>query len=150
MRVVIQRVKQASVEVNNKLISSIDKGLLILLGIEDADSFEDVDWLCNKICQLRIFNDPEGVMNCSIKDIDGDVIVVSQFTLHASTKKGNRPSYIKAAKAEIAIPHYEAFVKNLENRLNKKIGTGIFGADMKVGLVNDGPVTILIDSKIKE
>lgn len=150
MRVVIQRVIQASVEVNKEIISNIDKGLLILLGIEDADTSEDIDWLCNKISQLRIFNDSDGVMNYSIKDVNGDVIVVSQFTLHASTKKGNRPSYIKAAKPEIATPLYESFVEKLENTLGKKIGTGIFGADMKVSLINDGPVTITIDTKNKE
>ena len=127
--------------------SEIKKGLLVLLGIEDADTQEDIAWLCRKIVGLRIFNDAEGVMNLSIKDVDGDAIVVSQFTLHASTKKGNRPSYLKAAKPEVSIPLYEAFVNQLENELGKKVGTGEFGADMKVSLLNDGPVTIIIDSK---
>ncbi|MEE9362980.1 MAG: D-aminoacyl-tRNA deacylase [Cellulophaga sp.] len=149
MKVVIQRVSKASVTVEGKVISEIEKGLLVLVGIENADSKEDIEWLCRKILNLRIFNDVEGVMNTSLLDSNGDLIVVSQFTLHASTKKGNRPSYIKAAKPEIAIPIYEAFVKQLETGLNKNIGTGIFGADMKVELQNDGPVTIVIDSKNK-
>ena len=150
MRTVIQRVSKASVTVEGKIVSNIEKGLLVLLGIEDADSDEDVVWLSRKISNLRIFNDAEGVMNKSLLDIDGDAIVVSQFTLHAATKKGNRPSYIKAAKPEIAIPLYEAFVAQFEEDLGKKVGTGIFGADMKVDLLNDGPVTIIIDTKNKE
>jgi D-tyrosyl-tRNA(Tyr) deacylase len=150
MKAVIQRVSKASVTVDHKMISSIKNGLLILLGITNDDSIEDIKWLSNKIINLRIFNDKHGIMNESILDNDGEIIVVSQFTLMASTKKGNRPSYIKAAKPEIAIPIYEKFVEQLENDLNKKIGTGIFGADMKVELLNDGPVTISIDSKQKE
>jgi D-tyrosyl-tRNA(Tyr) deacylase len=150
MKAVIQRVSKASVTVDYKMISSIKNGLLILLGITNDDSIEDIKWLSNKIINLRIFNDKHGIMNESILDNDGEIIVVSQFTLMASTKKGNRPSYIKAAKPEIAIPIYEKFVEQLENDLNKKIGTGIFGADMKVELLNDGPVTISIDSKQKE
>ncbi|MEJ4087723.1 D-aminoacyl-tRNA deacylase [Galbibacter orientalis] len=147
MRIVIQRVTEASVTIEGKVKSEIKKGLLVLLGIEDADTQEDIAWLCRKIVGLRIFNDAEGVMNLSIKDVDGDAIVVSQFTLHASTKKGNRPSYLKAAKPEVSIPLYETFVNQLENELGKKVGTGEFGADMKVSLLNDGPVTIIIDSK---
>ncbi|MDD5149871.1 MAG: D-aminoacyl-tRNA deacylase [Flavobacterium sp.] len=147
MRVVIQRVSQASVTIDSKIVAEIQNGLLVLLGIEDADSQEDINWLCQKIANLRIFGDENEVMNLSVKDIDGDIIVVSQFTLHASTKKGNRPSYIKAAKPEIAIPLYENFLKKLETELGKKVQTGVFGADMKVALLNDGPVTILIDSK---
>ncbi|WP_421823635.1 D-aminoacyl-tRNA deacylase [Flagellimonas oceanensis] len=150
MRTVLQRVSKASVTVDGKVISSIENGLLVLLGIEDADNKDDIDWLTNKVLNLRIFNDEDGVMNRSVTDIDGDIIVVSQFTLHAQTKKGNRPSYIKAAKPDVAIPMYEAFVKVLEQRLGKKVGTGIFGADMKVELLNDGPVTITIDTKNKE
>lgn len=150
MRAVIQRVSKASVIVEGKLISEIAKGLLILLGIEDADSQEDITWLSHKIVNLRIFNDEEGVMNKSLLDINADAIVVSQFTLHAQTKKGNRPSYIKASKPEIAIPLYEKFVEQVETDLGKKVGTGIFGADMKVALLNDGPVTIVIDTKNKE
>ncbi|MEL4307963.1 D-aminoacyl-tRNA deacylase [Joostella sp. CR20] len=150
MRVVIQRVTEASVTIEGKVKSAIEKGLLILLGIEDADTQEDIDWLCRKIVGLRIFNDAEDVMNLSLKDVDGDAIVVSQFTLHASTKKGNRPSYLKAAKPNVSIPLYEAFVKKLEAELGKTVGTGEFGADMKVALLNDGPVTITIDSKNKE
>lgn len=150
MRAVIQRVSRASVTVEGKLISSIDDGLLVLLGIEDADGSEDKEWLSKKIANLRIFNDDEGVMNRSILDVDGDIIVVSQFTLHAQTKKGNRPSYIKAAKPDVAIPMYEAFVQKLEEDLGKKVGTGVFGADMKVELLNDGPVTIVIDTKNRE
>ncbi|WP_339666603.1 D-aminoacyl-tRNA deacylase [Maribacter arcticus] len=149
MRVVIQRVTKASVTVDEKQISAIESGLLILVGIENLDSQEDIDWLSNKIVNLRIFNDDQGVMNNSLLESNGDVIVVSQFTLHASTKKGNRPSYINAAKPETAVPIYEAFVKALELKLGKKVGTGIFGADMKVELLNDGPVTIIIDSKNK-
>jgi len=150
MKAVIQRVSRASVTIDSKIEAEIQKGLLILLGIEDADSQEDIDWLVGKIINIRIFDDANHVMNLSIKDIDGDCIVVSQFTLQASTKKGNRPSYIKAAKPEIAIPLYENFVNKLESELGKNIQTGIFGADMKVELINDGPVTIVIDSKNKE
>ncbi len=147
MRIVIQRVSEASVEINKNIVAQIANGLLVLIGIEDADAQEDIDWLCQKIANLRIFGDENEVMNLSIKDIAGDVIVVSQFTLHALTKKGNRPSYIKASKPEIAIPLYENFVNALELELGKKVQTGVFGADMKVALVNDGPVTIIIDSK---
>ena len=150
MRVVIQRVTNASVTVESKVVSEIQKGLLVFVGIEEADTQEDLDWLVTKITQLRIFNDENEVMNLSVQDIDGDVLVVSQFTLHAATKKGNRPSYIKAAKPDFAIPMYERFVKALESKLGKKVPTGIFGADMKVLLLNDGPVTIQIDSKNKE
>ncbi|MEO5572825.1 MAG: D-aminoacyl-tRNA deacylase [Bacteroidia bacterium] len=150
MKVVIQRVSEASVKINGKIKSSIQKGLLILLGIENADSVEDIEWLCAKISNLRIFDDANGVMNISVKDINGDVLLISQFTLHASTKKGNRPSYINAAKPEVAIPLYEKFIFQIEKELNKKIFTGQFGADMKVSLINDGPVTIIIDSKNKE
>ncbi|KQO30050.1 D-tyrosyl-tRNA(Tyr) deacylase [Flavobacterium sp. Leaf82] len=150
MKVVIQRVSQASVTVDEKKVADIQKGLLVLVGIEDLDTQEDIDWLVGKIIKMRIFGDENDVMNCSVQDIDGDIIVVSQFTLHASTKKGNRPSYIKAAKPDFAIPMYENFVQSLEKEFNKKIQTGIFGADMKVSLLNDGPVTILIDSKNRE
>ncbi|WP_316633275.1 D-aminoacyl-tRNA deacylase [uncultured Flavobacterium sp.] len=150
MRIVLQRVSSASVTVENNKTADIQKGLLVLVGIEEADTQEDIDWLVGKIIKMRIFGDENDVMNCSVQDIDGDIIVVSQFTLHASTKKGNRPSYIKAAKPEFAIPMYENFVKALEKDFNKKVQTGIFGADMKVSLLNDGPVTILIDSKNKE
>ena len=149
MRVVIQRVTKASVTIDNKEISAIESGLLILVGIENLDTQEDIEWLSNKIVNLRIFNDDQGVMNNSLLENKGDVIVVSQFTLHATTKKGNRPSYINAARPEIAVPIYEAFVGALELKLGKKVGTGIFGADMKVELLNDGPVTILMDSKNK-
>ncbi len=147
MIAVIQRVSSASVQVNNASIASINKGLLVLVGIEEADGAEDIDWLAKKIVNLRIFNDAAGIMNVSVKDAEGNIIVVSQFTLHASTKKGNRPSYIKAAKPEHAIPCYEGFVKALSAELGKPVQTGIFGADMKVHLVNDGPVTIIIDTK---
>jgi len=147
MRLVIQRVSSASVKVNDSIVSEINTGLLILAGIEEADSSEDIDWLVKKICQLRIFNDPEGVMNRSIQDIDGEMIVVSQFTLHASTKKGNRPSYIRAARPESAIPLYEQLISEFTKTLEKPIGTGVFGAHMEVSLVNDGPVTIIMDSK---
>jgi len=147
MRVVIQRVSKASVTIEERTVSKINNGLLILLGIEAEDSTTDIEWLTKKIVNLRIFNDVQGIMNNSLLDENGDVIVVSQFTLQASTKKGNRPSYIKAAKPEISIPLYENFVKELEKLLNKKVGTGKFGADMKVELINDGPVTIYIDSK---
>jgi D-tyrosyl-tRNA(Tyr) deacylase len=147
MIAVIQRVTTASVEIDQVIKASIGKGLLILLGIEDADGEEDMEWLSNKIVNLRIFNDAEGVMNVSLKDDGGDIILVSQFTLHASTKKGNRPSYLKASKPEIAIPIYERFIVVLEKALGKSIQTGSFGADMKVSLLNDGPVTIVIDTK---
>lgn len=150
MKAVIQRVSKASVTVDGKLVSEIKTGLLILLGIEEADTKEDIEWLSRKIVNLRIFNDTDGVMNTSLLDIDGDAIVVSQFTLHASTKKGNRPSYIKSAKPEVSIPRYENFIRQIEKDLDKKVGTGIFGADMKVDLLNDGPVTILFDTKNKE
>ncbi|UNY99115.1 D-aminoacyl-tRNA deacylase [Zhouia spongiae] len=150
MRAVIQRVTEASVTIDGNVKSSIGHGVLVLLGIENDDEKNDIEWLSRKIANLRIFNDDNEVMNRSLIDSGGDAIVVSQFTLHASTKKGNRPSYIKAAKPEIAIPLYEAFVKQLEGDLQKKVGTGEFGADMKVTLVNDGPVTIIIDTKNKE
>lgn len=150
MRVVIQRVSEASVKVDNQIIGSINKGLLILVGIEEADTQEDIAWLTSKIVNLRIFPDANGVMNISTKDYNADILVVSQFTLHASTKKGNRPSYIKAAKPEIAIPLYNQFKTQLELDLGKKVQSGIFGADMKVALINDGPVTIIMDSKYKE
>ena len=150
MRAVVQRVSKASVEIDNQIYSQINNGLLVLLGLEDADTVEDIEWLSGKIVNLRVFNDENGVMNVSVKDIDGDVLVVSQFTLHASTKKGNRPSYIKASKPEFAIPMYEKFVKQLISDLGKKVYTGVFGADMKVELCNDGPVTIVIDTKNRE
>lgn len=150
MKVVIQRVSEASVTIDQNIVAQINKGLLILVGIESEDNFEDINWLVSKIVYLRIFGDEKNVMNLSVKDSDGEIIVVSQFTLHALTKKGNRPSYIKAAKPEIAIPMYEKFVQLLELELGKKIQTGQFGADMKVALVNEGPVTIIIDSKNKE
>ena len=150
MKVVIQRVSYASVTIDNKIVANILKGLLVLVGIEDLDTQEDSNWLASKIVNIRIFGDENDVMNLSVKDINGDVIVVSQFTLHAATKKGNRPSYVKASKPEIAIPLYENFVLQLEKELGKKVQTGIFGADMKVLLLNDGPVTILIDSKNKD
>lgn len=150
MRVVIQRVSEASVTINNQKVASIKTGLLLLLGIIDDDSQEDIDWLCKKVVNLRVFPDNNDVMNNSLLDVDGDVIVVSQFTLYASTRKGNRPSYIKAAKPDIAIPLYEKFVQKLQSEIGKPIQTGEFGADMKVGLINDGPVTIIIDSKNKE
>lgn len=150
MRAVVQRVSQASVTIEGVKKAEIGWGLLILLGIEDADNEEDIIWLCRKISNMRIFNDSNGIMNDSLLDVDGDAIVVSQFTLHASTKKGNRPSYIKAAKPEVAIPLYEEFVKQLQAEIGKPVGTGEFGADMKVELLNDGPVTILLDSKNKE
>ncbi|HSQ43654.1 MAG TPA: D-aminoacyl-tRNA deacylase [Ginsengibacter sp.] len=150
MRILIQRVTQASVTVNSTIKGAIGKGLLILAGIEDADTQEDIIWLSNKIVNLRIFDDENRIPNISVKDIHGDLLVVSQFTLHASTKKGNRPSYIKASKAEIAIPLYEMLVIQLSKDLGKTVHTGEFGADMKVALVNDGPVTIWIDSKSRE
>lgn len=150
MRTVIQRVSEASVRIEQEIVAQINQGLLILVGIEEEDALEDINWLVSKIVNLRIFADENEVMNLSVKDIDGELIAVSQFTLHALTKKGNRPSYIKAAKPDIAIPMYEKFVQQLEIELGKKIQTGQFGADMKVSLVNDGPVTIIIDSKNKE
>ncbi|PKA82390.1 D-tyrosyl-tRNA(Tyr) deacylase [Ulvibacter sp. MAR_2010_11] len=150
MRVVLQRVKEASVLVEGKVVSAIQQGLLILLGIENEDSREDIEWLAGKIARLRIFSDENDAMNLSILDIHGDIIVVSQFTLHAGTRKGNRPSFIKAARPETAIPLYEAFVLQLENELQKKVQTGVFGAMMDVVLINDGPVTICIDSKNRE
>jgi D-aminoacyl-tRNA deacylase len=150
MRVVIQRVSHANVAINNTIRSSIGKGLLILVGIEDADTMEDINWLSGKIVNLRIFNDAQGIMNESVKDQGGDILVISQFTLHASTKKGNRPSYIKASKPPVAIPLYEQFVQQLQTDLGKPVFTGEFGADMKVTLLNDGPVTIIIDTKNKE
>ena len=150
MKVVLQRVFSASVSIDNKVVADIQTGLLILVGIEDADNQEDINWLTSKIANIRIFEDDNQVMNLSIKDIEGDVVVVSQFTLHANTKKGNRPSYIKASKPNVAIPLYENFVQQLEKELGKKVQTGVFGADMKVALINDGPVTIVIDSKNKE
>ncbi|WP_289041609.1 D-aminoacyl-tRNA deacylase [uncultured Zobellia sp.] len=150
MRAIIQRVSRASVTVEGIKISEIQNGLLILLGIEDADGEVDIEWLSRKIVNLRIFNDVNGVMNDSLKEVNGDAIVVSQFTLHAAIKKGNRPSYIKASKPDVAIPLYEKFIAQIELDLGKKVGTGIFGADMKVDLLNDGPVTIAIDTKSKE
>lgn len=150
MRVVIQRVSKASVSIDNKLKSSIGKGMLILLGIEDLDTAEDINWLCEKICKLRIFNDENGVMNIPITEINGEILLVSQFTLHASVKKGNRPTYIRASKPDFAIPMYEKFIDILQLELGKDINTGVFGADMQVELINDGPVTIIIDSKNKE
>ena len=150
MRAVIQRVSKASVTIDNKIYSQIENGLLVLVGIEDADTAEDIEWLSGKIVNLRVFNDDNGVMNVSLKDINGDILAVSQFTLHASTKKGNRPSYIKASKPAFAIPMYEKFIQQLSNDLGKTVGTGVFGADMKVELLNDGPVTIVIDTKNRE
>lgn len=150
MKVVLQRVSEASVTIEGNKVANIQAGLLVLVGIEDADTQEDIDWLVAKIAKLRIFGDADGLMNLSVQDINGDVIVVSQFTLHAATKKGNRPSYIKAAKPDIAIPLYQAFIVIMEKELGKKIQTGEFGADMKVSLINDGPVTIIIDTKTKE
>jgi D-tyrosyl-tRNA(Tyr) deacylase len=150
MRVVIQRVSEASVKVDGNISGEIKTGLLVLFGIEDADTDEDISWLSNKIINLRIFNDEKGVMNKSIEEIDGDILLVSQFTLHAATKKGNRPSYIKASKPEFAIPMYEKMIQQLEVDSGKKIQTGIFGADMKVRLLNDGPVTIIIDTKNRD
>ena len=150
MRAVIQRVSRASVTINQKIKSSIGNGLLVLVGIEDSDTTADIEWLSSKIINLRIFNDMDGVMNISVKETGGDILVVSQFTLHASTKKGNRPSYIKASKPDFAIPMYKKFIDQLSNDLSKEIFTGEFGADMKVELLNDGPVTIYIDSKARE
>jgi D-tyrosyl-tRNA(Tyr) deacylase len=150
MRAVIQRVTNASVTVDEKIVGMINGGLIVLLGIEDADTVEDIQWLSNKIVQLRIFNDQEGVMNRSLKETGGDLLLVSQFTLHASTRKGNRPSYLRASKSDIAIPLYEHMINQLETDLGKQVQKGIFGADMKVQLLNDGPVTIIIDTKNKE
>ena len=150
MRVVIQRVLEASVAVDEKVVGSIQNGLLVLLGIEDADTIEDINWLSAKIVGLRLFDDQDGVMNVSVKDIGGDILLVSQFTLMASTKKGNRPSYIKASKPPVAVPLYEQMIATLSTELGKAVQTGIFGADMKVSLINNGPVTITIDSKNKE
>lgn len=150
MRIVIQRVKEASVKIDGEIVSSVKKGMLILAGIEDTDTQEDIDWLANKIVQLRIFDDENGIMNLPVNEINGEVLVVSQFTLYASTKKGNRPSYIRASKPDFAIPMYERFIVTIENALGKKVGTGKFGAMMDVSLVNDGPVTIIIDSKNKD
>jgi D-tyrosyl-tRNA(Tyr) deacylase len=150
MKTVIQRVSSASVNINASIVAKIQQGLLVLVGIEDEDTHEDIQWLSQKIVNLRIFSDENNLMNLSVQDINGDIIVVSQFTLHASTKKGNRPSYIKAAKPDIAVPLYQKLISQLETDLGKKIQTGIFGADMKVALVNDGPVTIVIDTKNRE
>ncbi|HEY4285725.1 MAG TPA: D-aminoacyl-tRNA deacylase [Puia sp.] len=150
MRAVIQRVSRASVTIDGQIKSAIEDGLLVLAGIEDTDTMEDVGWLSGKIVNLRIFNDSDGVMNLSVKDTGGDILLVSQFTLHASTKKGNRPSYIRASKPDIAIPLYTKMISQLEADLGKAIGTGEFGADMKVALLNDGPVTIVMDTKNKE
>lgn len=150
MRVIIQRVSEASVMVEGKICGSINKGLLVLLGIEDTDGENDIQWLANKIIQLRIFNDTNGVMNLALQEVNGEILLVSQFTLFASTKKGNRPSYIRAGKPEIAVPLYERMIAVLNVQLPTPVQTGIFGADMKVSLVNDGPVTIFIDSKARE
>ena len=150
MRVLIQRVKKASVTVNQELISLIDNGLLVFIGISEEDNAEDIEWLTKKIANIRLFDDENGVMNRSVMDIDGEILAVSQFTLMASTKKGNRPSYIKAAAPEVSVPLYETFCRELTMAMNKEIQTGVFGADMKVELINDGPVTIFIDSKNRE
>ena len=150
MKAVIQRVSSASVTINDEVVANIQKGLLVLVGFEDTDDKEDINWLTAKIANLRIFGDENEVMNLSLKEVDGDMIIVSQFTLHASTKKGNRPSYLKASKSDIAIPLYESFIQKMETELNKKVQPGQFGADMKVALLNDGPVTIIIDTKNKE
>lgn len=150
MIAVIQRVTQASVSIDTQVKGEIRNGLLILLGIEEADNEEDIDWICRKITNMRIFNDEEGVMNKSLLDVDGEILLISQFTLHASTKKGNRPSYIKAAKPDIAIPLYEKMLRSLDFAIPTKIQSGEFGADMQVSLVNDGPVTIILDSKDKK
>jgi D-tyrosyl-tRNA(Tyr) deacylase len=150
MRAIIQRVTQAQVHIDNKLFSEIGNGFLVLLGIEDADTEEDINWLAQKIVNLRVFNDENGVMNISLMDANFDILLVSQFTLFASTKKGNRPSYIKASRPEFAIPLYEKMIAKLEELLGKKIATGTFGADMQISLTNDGPVTVMIDSKLKE
>jgi D-tyrosyl-tRNA(Tyr) deacylase len=150
MRVVIQRVSEASVTIDGKVHANIGRGLLVLVGIEDADGQDDIAWISSKMVQLRVFNDEKGVPNISVKDIDGEILLISQFTLHASTKKGNRPSYIRAAKPDIAVPSYEKLIMQIEQDLGKPIATGVFGADMKVALVNDGPITIAIDSKNRE
>ncbi len=150
MRVVIQRVSSASVSIEGKINGAIEQGLMVLVGIEDADSIEDIQWLSNKMVNLRIFNDAAGIMNCSVKEVGGDILLISQFTLHASTQKGNRPSYIKASKPPIAIPLYERLIQQISADLGKPIQTGIFGADMQVCLINDGPTTIVIDSKNRE
>ncbi|TVQ14970.1 MAG: D-tyrosyl-tRNA(Tyr) deacylase [Bacteroidetes bacterium] len=150
MRIVIQRVTQASVSLENKEYSGIGNGLLVFLGIEESDSKEDIEWLCGKVSRLRVFDDAEGIMNLSVQEAGGEILLISQFTLHASTKKGNRPSYIRAARPEIAIPLYEEFAKALSRSVGKDVKTGVFGAMMQVSLVNDGPVTIIIDSKNRE
>lgn len=150
MRVVIQRVSRASVTIDGKIKDSIGEGLLVLAGFEDTDAQEDINWISSKLVQLRVFNDEHGVMNRSVKEVHGEILLISQFTLHASTKKGNRPSYIRASKPDTAIPLYENFIRQVTADLGKPVGTGIFGADMKVELLNDGPVTICIDSKNKE
>ena len=150
MRAVVQRVSDACVTVNGNITGAIENGLLVFLGIQDSDTKEDIQWLSSKIINLRIFNDRAGIMNLSLKDVGGDILLVSQFTLHASTKKGNRPSYIRASKPDVAIPLYEEMILRLEDELGKKIQTGMFGADMKVRLLNDGPVTIIVDTKNKE
>jgi len=150
MRIVVQRVSEAAVRVNQQITGQIELGLLVLVGFEEADTQDDILWITGKIVNLRIFNDEQGVMNKSCLEVGGNILLVSQFTLHASTKKGNRPSYIKAAKPEMAIPLYESFISNLSTAMGKPVATGIFGADMKVSLINDGPVTILMDSKNKE
>lgn len=150
MRAVLQRTAFASVKVDGNITGSIQKGLLVFIGIEDTDTTDDIEWLSSKIVNLRIFDDENGVMNLSVKDVDGDILLISQFTLHAATKKGNRPSYIKASKPDFAVPMYEKMIAQLEKDLGKKIQTGIFGADMKVELLNDGPVTIVIDTKNKD
>ena len=150
MKAVIQRVSGASVTIEGVKVANIQKGLLVLVGFEDADSKEDINWLTAKIANLRIFGDENDVMNLSLKEVDGEMIIVSQFTLHASTKKGNRPSYLKASKSDIAVPLYESFIQQMETELGKKVKTGQFGADMKVALLNDGPVTIVMDTKNKE
>jgi|SRR6185436_1756355 len=150
MRAVVQRCLQSSVTIDGKITAAIQHGLVIFLGIEEADTQEDIEWLSGKICRLRIFNDQSGVMNLSLSEVAGDILLISQFTLHASTKKGNRPSYLRAAKPEFAVPVYEKFIAQLESESGRKIYCGVFGADMKVSLINDGPVTILIDTKNKE
>jgi len=150
MRLVIQRVTEASVKVDGEIVGAIQNGLMVLVGIEDADSREDIEWLAGKVSNLRIFDDAEGIMNLSVKEVQGDILLISQFTLHASTKKGNRPSYINASKPPIAIPLYEAMIRQLEKEMGKPIQTGRFGADMKVSLLNNGPVTIVMDSKNKD
>lgn len=150
MRVVVQRVKKSSVKIDNVVVGEIEKGMTILVAIEDRDNEEDIEWITNKIINLRIFDDSNKVMNLNVKEVNQDILVVSQFTLYASTKKGNRPSYLKASKPEISIPMYEKFIISLQNKLGKTIPTGKFGADMEVEIINDGPVTIIIDSKLKE